>query len=142
SLVVEAYTAKHRHPPKELFIHAKQHFSEAEWRGFTSAVGPDTKLVGVRIQPSKEIKLFRMGRSPILRGSCLRINQRKGYLWTVGFIHDRQTYPGREPPNPLSIGVTRGEANLAQVMRDVLGLTKLNFNACIYGDGIPVTLRF
>ncbi len=27
-------------------------------------------------------------------------------------------------------------------MRDVFGLTKLNFNACIYGDGQPVTLRF
>ena len=25
---------------------------------------------------------------------------------------------------------------------DVLGLTKLNYNACIYGDGVPVTLRF
>jgi hypothetical protein len=24
----------------------------------------------------------------------------------------------------------------------VLGLTKLNYNACIYGDGMPVTLRF
>ena len=24
----------------------------------------------------------------------------------------------------------------------VQGLTKLNFNACIYGDGQPVTLRF
>ncbi len=142
SLVVEAYTAKHGHPPKELFIHAKQHFNDAEWRGFTSAVGPETKLVGVRIQPSKDIKLFRFGRSPVLRGTSLRLSQRKGYLWTVGFIPDLQTYPGREAPNPLSIEVTRGQADLAQVMQDVLGLTKLNFNACIYGDGIPVTLRF
>jgi hypothetical protein len=23
-----------------------------------------------------------------------------------------------------------------------MGLTKLNFNSCIYGDGLPVTLRF
>jgi hypothetical protein len=28
------------------------------------------------------------------------------------------------------------------VLSDVLSLTKLNFNACIYGDGQPVTLRF
>ncbi len=27
-------------------------------------------------------------------------------------------------------------------MQDVLALTKLNYNACIYGDGLPVTLRF
>lgn len=142
SLVVEAYTAKHGHPPKELFIHAKQFFSEAEWRGFSSAVGPQTKLVGVRIQPSKEIKLFRRGKSPVLRGASLRLSDRKGYLWTVGFIPQLQTYPGREAPNPLMVEVTRGDADLDQVMRDVLGLTKLNFNACIFGDGIPVTLRF
>ena len=27
-------------------------------------------------------------------------------------------------------------------MADVLALTKLNYNACIFGDGVPVTLRF
>ena len=141
-LVVEAYVAKHGRPPKELFIHAKQHFNEAEWRGFSSAVGPDTRLVGVRIQTTREIKLFRQGRSPVLRGTALTVSPRKGYLWTVGFVPDLQTYPGREAPNPLSIGITRGDADLTQVMQDVLGLTKLNFNACIYGDGTPVTLRF
>lgn len=34
------------------------------------------------------------------------------------------------------------EADLGQVMRDIMGLTKINFNACIYADGRPVTLRF
>jgi hypothetical protein len=27
-------------------------------------------------------------------------------------------------------------------MQDLLMLTKLNFNACIFADGSPVTLRF
>jgi hypothetical protein len=31
---------------------------------------------------------------------------------------------------------------LEVILRDVLMLTKLNYNACIYGDGVPVTLRF
>lgn len=46
-------------------------------------------------------------------------------------------------PNGKSLVLT-GEpgVDLTQVMQDVLGLTKLNFNACIYGDGTPVTLRF
>lgn len=98
--------------------------------------------VGMRIQTTREIKLFRQGRSPVLRGTALTVSPRKGYLWTVGFVPDLQTYPGREAPNPLSIEVTKGDADLTQVMQDVLGLTKLNFNACIYGDGTPVTLRF
>jgi hypothetical protein len=28
------------------------------------------------------------------------------------------------------------------VIADIIALTKVNFNACIFGDGIPVTLRF
>lgn len=142
ALVVEAYTDKHGKPPSELFIHAKQFFSDEEWAGFSSAVGPETKLVGVRVQPSKDLKLFRLGRSPVLRGTAFRLTTRMGYLWTIGFIPELQTYPGREAPNPLLIEISRGEADLGQVMRDILGLTKLNFNACIYGDGLPVTLRF
>jgi len=142
AMVVGAYKAKHGRPPKELFIHAKHRFSDEEWRGFSSAVGPDTKLVGVRIQSSKDIKLFRLGKSPVLRGAAYRYTTRIGYLWTLGFIPSLQTYPGREAPNPLMVEVTRGDADLLQVMNDVLALTKLNFNACIYGDGLPVTLRF
>ena len=38
--------------------------------------------------------------------------------------------------------MSKGDADISQVCADVLSLTKLNFNACIYGDGIPVTLRF
>ena len=38
--------------------------------------------------------------------------------------------------------INRGEADLQRVMSDVLGLTKINFNACVFADGLPVTLKF
>ena len=106
------------------------------------AVSPGTNLVGVRIRSSLSIKLFRPGKHPILRGSALRLSSRAGFLWTRGFIPYLGTYPGRETPNPLRIDLLRGDADLLTVMADVMALTKLNFNACIYGDGLPVTLRF
>jgi hypothetical protein len=52
------------------------------------------------------------------------------------------TQIGLETPNPLEIAVTRGEAGIYTVCKDILGLTKLNYNACIYGDGVPVTSKF
>jgi len=45
-------------------------------------------------------------------------------------------------PNPLLVEIHRGEAELGRVMTDVLGLTKINFNACVFADGLPVTLKF
>jgi len=47
-----------------------------------------------------------------------------------------------EVPNPLYIEIDKGTACIETVATDVLALTKLNYNACIYGDGVPVTLRF
>lgn len=142
SMVVEAYVRSHGHYPTELFIHGKTAFNQEEWEGFQAAVPKETNLVCVRIRQNSELKLFRFGSHPILRGTAFYWTERSGYLWTKGYIPYLKTYPGRETPNPLRVDIVRGEAPLATVMRDVMGLTKLNFNACIYGDGLPVTLRF
>ena len=69
-------------------------------------------------------------------------DERTAFLWANGFIPRLQTYPGREVPKGLLIDVCRGNADIHIVMSDVLALTKLNYNACIYGDGQPVTLSF
>lgn len=38
--------------------------------------------------------------------------------------------------------IRQGSADIEQVMKDVMSLTKLNFNGAEYCDGLPVTLRF
>jgi hypothetical protein len=83
-----------------------------------------------------------LGKHPILRGTGWQRGERTGYLWTKGYVPYLQTYAGRETPNPISIDIMRGDSDLRQVMTDIMGLTKLNFNSCIYNDGVPVTLRF
>jgi hypothetical protein len=80
--------------------------------------------------------------TPVLRGTALQLDERRGFLWTKGFIGELGTYPGREVPKPLSVEVVAGDTDLATVMKDLLMLTKLNFNSCVYADGSPVTLRF
>jgi len=141
-MVVNAYTREHGVQPKELFIHGRTRFNDEEWIGFQEAIPKVSNLVGVRIQDEKNLKLYGPGQEPVLRGTTFFQTRRMGYLWTRGYIPRLQTYPGREVPNPLSIEICRGEADLKQVMRDIMGLTKVNFNACIYADGYPVTLRF
>jgi hypothetical protein len=142
SLVVEAYKSQHGIYPKELFIHGQTSFHEEEWIGFKDAVPSTTKIVCVRIRRANNVKLFRLGKHPILRGTGWQRGERTGYLWTKGYVPYLQTYAGRETPNPISIDIMRGDSDLRQVMTDIMGLTKLNFNSCIYNDGVPVTLRF
>ena len=142
SLVLESYEYHTGNHPKELFIHGKVRFNKHEWAGFNSVTTKGTNLVGVRIRHDSNLKLYRSGSHPILRGLSYIRDSRTAYLWTKGFVPRLQTYPGREVPNPLLIDVCRGEADINTVLKDIMGLTKLNYNTCIFADGLPVTLRF
>lgn len=140
--IVKAYQVQTGHLPKELFIHGRTRFNDEEWAGFCSAVPEGVRVCGVRISRSDEFKLYRPGRMPVIRGTVVAESDRVAYLWTSGFVPELETYPGWEVPNPLRVEICRGNASIGAVAADIFQLTKLNFNACIYGDGLPVTLRF
>ncbi|MBL8039283.1 MAG: hypothetical protein JNN16_17425 [Nitrospira sp.] len=141
-LAVNSYAQKQGAPPKELFLHGKVRFNDEEWEGFESGVGSATNLVGVRIRDTGDIKLFRKGKHPVLRGVAFVRDDRTAFVWTKGFTPRLQTYPGREVPKPLLVDVCRGKVAIETVLNDIMALTKLNYNACIFADGEPVTLKF
>ena len=78
----------------------------------------------------------------MLRGVAFVRDDRTAFLWTKGFTPRLQTYPGREVPKPLLVDVCRGKVVIETVLNDIMALTKLNYNACIFADGEPVTLKF
>lgn len=128
--------------PRELFIHGKTAFTEDEWEGFLRAVPAETQLTGIRIRTRSQIRLYPQSDLVALRGVAYILDKRHGLLVTNGWIPRMQTYPGREVPVPLAVDIVRGDADIVTVLEDILKLTKLNYNTNIYGDGIPVTLRF
>jgi hypothetical protein len=141
-LAIKSYTKKAGGPPKEMFIHGKVRFERNEWQGFKDAAGSNTSMIGVRIREEKNLKLYRKGQNPVLRGLANIRSERSAHLWTRGWTPRIQTYPGREVPNPLIIDINKGEADINLVLNDILALTKLNYNTCIFGDGMPITLKF
>ena len=128
--------------PQEIFIHAKTGFDDEEWNGFVEATTGKSKIIGVRIKDDNTFKLYRDFSYCVPRGTTLLVTDKLAYLWTKGYIPRIQTQLGLETPNPISVEVLRGEKDIETVCKDILALTKLNYNACIYGDGSPVTLRF
>lgn len=149
SIAVKSYKEKNGFYPRELFIHGKASFTDDEWNGFLDAISEskETNLVGVTIKENDGFKILKnvedsKSQYGVLRGLSLIVDDKSGYLWTKGFIPKTETSNHLEVAVPLYIEVNRGKAPIDVVMKDVLALTKLNYNACIYGDGIPVTLRF
>jgi hypothetical protein len=141
SKALDAYRKEHG-ALREIFIHGRTDFNDNEWQGFQEAAAGATLVVGIKINHEKTFKLFRNSAFPVMRGTVYAKDKRSAFLWTKGFIPRLQTVVGLETPNPLVVEITRGEANILTVCRDVLALTKLNYNTCRFADGVPVTLKF
>ena len=142
-LVIDEYQLLRGSKPNELFIHAKSQFTDNEWSGFSEGCPEETQIVGVQIRDAKDaLKLFRTGKYPVVRGTAGLLTERNAYLWTSGYVPRLDTYMGPETPNPIQVIVVRGECSLDTVLSDVLGLTKINFNSCLFNERLPVTIRF
>lgn len=139
---LEAFKERSSHYPEQIFIHAKTSFNDDEWSGFEDAAKGKTSVIGIKIKDDGTYKIYRDYSYCVPRGAVLQTTEKQGYLWSRGFIPRMQTQLGLEVPNPLSVEIIRGEMDFKTVCKDVLSLTKLNYNACIFGDGLPVTLRF
>jgi hypothetical protein len=144
AMVVKEYREQHAGlAPAELFLHAKSSFTDEEWKGFASGAPPETNIVGVQIADAREhLKLFRPHNYPVIRGSALLLADNQAFLWTAGYVPRLGTYLGPETPNPLLVRRQRGVCDLDTILRDVMGLTKINFNSCLHNDRLPVTIRF
>lgn len=141
--VLKTYEQMEGRPLSEIFLHARSDISPEEFEGFRQACPSGTTLVGVRVRSERHgVRLFRTGTRPVLRGTVWEVNNRSAFLWSSGFKARWETYDGSETPVPLRIDIQHGEANIRQVVQDIFGLTKLNYNTCKLGDSDPVTIGF
>lgn len=149
---IETYRSLDGRPLREIFLHSRSGINGDEYAGFLRACPDGAKVVGVRVRQDRFApRLFRYdnhpnvsrrGMHPVLRGTFWRRSARHGLLFTSGFKPRIGTYDGWEVPVPLSISVQQGEADIMQVATDILGLTKLNYNACRLGEGQPITVKY
>jgi hypothetical protein len=140
--VLDTYRAEGGGALREIFIHSRSRISAAEYRGYVEACPADARVVGVRVRRDHDTKLFRNGIYPVLRGTAWKLSERAALLWASGFKPELLTYDGWEVPVPLRLDLQHGDADIGQVCRDILGLTKLNYNACKLADAQPVTVGF
>jgi hypothetical protein len=142
--VLTAYAEQGGRDLKEIFLHSRSTVDVEEFDGYCEgAAGTGARVVGIRVRrESRGIKIFRWGKWPVLRGTFWKVDSRAGYLWSSGFKPSVLSYDGAEVPVPLRIDIQHGEADIRQVATDILGLTKLNYNACKVGDSAPVTIGF
>jgi hypothetical protein len=141
--VLAAYREQDGRPLREVFLHCHSEIGQEDFEGYAEACPADARIVAIRVRRADNTaRLYRAGKYPVVRGTIWTLNERTAFLWTHGFKPHLLTYDGWMVPAPLQLDIQHGEADIQQVAADILGLTKLNYNACRAGDAMPVTVKF
>lgn len=94
----------------------------------------------VWVQESSTVKVFRDGNYPVMRGTFVELDG-KGLLYTNGSIPYYGTYPGMYDPKPLLLCPHKSsDSTVAQIAKEVLSLTKINWNSTQINQKLPIPI--
>lgn len=135
------YRAEHRTQPARVVLHKSSRFDADELAGFTAAAerqGID--LVDLVSLGNAHTRLFRDGAYPPLRGTFLSLDAVNHVLYTRGSVDFYATYPGMYVPRPLLLRRERAESTPEFLAREILALSKMNWNSTQFDGDEPITL--
>lgn len=136
------YRREHKTMPARLVMHKTSYFNDEERKGFEQAAHNERlevlDLVSVRRSGARVLKA---GDSPMVRGTALLFDERSGILYLKGTVPYFQVYPGAYIPRALEFVRESGETSSAELARELIGLSKLNFNNTQFDTGDPITVR-
>jgi hypothetical protein len=139
---LKLYKREHHNLPARLVVHKTSSYSEGERTGFEQAVAQAEISTHdlLHLRPS-DLKLYRDGVYPPLRGTTLELEGDEFILCTKGSVPFFQTYPGMYVPRPLDVRVVSSEQTVRFLAHEILALTKLNWNTTQFDGGDPVTIQ-
>ncbi len=140
-MVLESYKEERHQPPQRVIVHKTSRFEPAEREGFETALRsiPYHDLISLR--PVTDVRLLRNAQYPPIRGSAFSIGDMT-YLYTTGYIPHLGRYPHGHVPSPLQLADHVGDTARAQLWKEILILTKMNWNSANMAALFPITLRF
>lgn len=138
-----AYRREHRNFPARVALHKTSEFDDAEVRGFEAAADSHgiEHLDLVWVQSDERLRLFRNGDNAVLRGTLLKLEERRAVLFTRGTVDFYRLYPGMYVPVPLGLHVALAEHDVDHLSAEILALSKMNWNQSQLDGRLPITLR-
>jgi hypothetical protein len=139
--VLAVYERHRKLRPERIVVHKSSRFWPEELTGFREAIQgiPYWDLIAIQ---RRGIQFLRQGDYPPLRGTWVRFDDHDYLLYTQGYVPYLRTYPGMRSPQPQEIVEHHGTSPMDMVMREILALTKLNWNSADFSVSQPITLSF
>ena len=138
---ISMYVRQMNQPPTRVVIHKSSKYWPGEKRGFEKAL-EDIAYHDLITIGSRNIRFFRYGQYPPLRGSVIKLGSKNYILYTKGYIPYLRTYPGAHVPLPLEILEHHGDSPQEKILTEILSLSKMNWNSADFALAKPITLLF
>jgi hypothetical protein len=129
--------------PKRLVVHKSSHFYEEEIQGCEEGSKNVDEIDIVHISENTDFRAYhRCTDFPIVRGTMITANEKsnESMLFTSGYVPALGTYPGPTAPRPLHIVSQRTDTSMEMICKDILGLSKLDWNSSTFYTKLPVTI--
>ena len=138
---LKTYRREHANYPARVVVHKSSWHDSGERIGFRAAV----EELGIEYADMLTIResftrLFRDNYYPPLRGTLLSLDDRTHVLYTRGSVEFFATYPGMYVPLPLEQICDDTEESPDNLAREILALTKMNWNNTQFDGKWPITL--
>ncbi len=140
--ILNQYRTFAERPPVRIVFHKTTRFRPEELEGFASSLRDAAIVEYISLAADgPSLQLFNEGQYPPPRGTLCTVNDDARFLYTTGFYQAWGTYPGPHIPRPLEITLAAGVDNPRRACEEILGLTKMNWNAASPGGSLPMTLQ-
>ncbi|MCK6614828.1 MAG: hypothetical protein L6Q47_11365 [Ignavibacteriaceae bacterium] len=127
--------------PGRVVLHKTSKFYNDELDGFIKAFYSFgiTEFDIVTILDT-DIRLFRDNLYPPVRGLMFSLSEKRHILYTRGSVPYYQTYPGMYIPAPIELRIVKSVSSHRTVCKEILGLTKMNWNNTQFDNKYPITI--
>ncbi|MBO6795314.1 MAG: hypothetical protein JJ895_15515 [Balneolaceae bacterium] len=139
---LEEYERAIDHLPARLVIHKSSNFDEKEIEGFRAgAQHMRVNFVDFVTIMDSNFRFLRSQQYPPMRGTKIQIDENRHVLYTRGSVPFYETYPGLYIPQPLEIRIAQSEESALTICREILELTKMNWNNTQFDGKYPITIK-
>jgi hypothetical protein len=95
----------------------------------------------VALRETSDIRLIRAGQYPPLRGTSFQVGD-VSYLYTSGYLAHLGRFPHGHVPSPLQVADHVGDTARADLLGELMVLSKMNWNSANSSGLLPITRRF
>jgi hypothetical protein len=141
TMVLRRYLTERKCTPARVVVHKTSRFEAEERDGLLSALKGIAQVDLVAVRPTSDVRLIRTAEYPPLRGTSFSVGS-LSYLYTSGYILSQSAFPHGHVPSPLLVADHVGDTPRNAVLRELLILSKVNWNSANFCGLMPITLRF